>query len=135
MKLPAGKYYIGDPCYVFDESWDRLLESTNYLQNKGPVDFDGYTLFAYSTAYGDGTYTDQHGNEYPVDAGLLGAIPIELIEVPSGEEDGTILDAPNGLEVYHDNGTFYFGDIIIKTDETDPDDFGDPYGEGEDDFI
>ena len=61
MKMPAGTYYIGDPCYIFEKSWDKVLNETNYLQNDTlfgkPVCID-------STAYGDGLYTDNFGQDY-----------------------------------------------------------------------
>lgn len=121
-QLPAGKYYIGDPCYIFSESWDDLL---------GVVSFDGdieeyktYQLWGHSTAFGDGMYDDQNDNEYCVDSGVLAAVPYELIEDAAGETNGTIIDAPNGLLVEYNNGTFIFNDITIMTDTDDTWDSG-----------
>lgn len=133
-RLPPGRYFIGDPCYVFDDdkdTWDKLLDAG--LSDGGVVEFNGHKVYAHHTAYGDGTYKDQNGNEFGVDTGMLGAVPIELIEYPAGEEDGTMVDAPNGLLVDYENGTFYFGNIVIKTDEDDEDDFEeDPFDGGYD---
>lgn len=128
--LPPGKYFIGDPCYVFDNpSWDLLQELDGFLDGE-IVTLQDRQLWAHSTAHGDGTYPDQNGSEYSVDSGMLGAVPIELIEDPSGEEHGTMVDAPNGLIVEYDNGTFWFGAIVIKTDDVDSDDDA---GYGDDD--
>lgn len=135
MRLPPGKYYVGDPCYVFSESWQRLLDSVDYFVKGEIVEFDGYKLYAANVPSGNGLYQDQNDNEFASDSALIGAIPIELIENPAGEDDGTIIDAPNGLSVYEEGGTFYIGGIIIKTNLRDPDDFGDPYGPGEDKFF
>jgi hypothetical protein len=123
MKLPPGTYFIGDPCYVFDndrDTWDRLLTVQGFGDGK-VVEFEGHQLWAASTKYGDGTYRDQNGAEYGVDSGMLGAVPIELIESPVGEEDGRMIEAPNGLTVSEENGTFYLGNTVIETDDFDED--------------
>lgn len=123
LKLPAGKYYIGDPCYVFaDATWDRLLiEHEDDLNTGEIVTFENHQLWAHRTAHGDGTYKDQNENEFGVDGGQLGAVPIELIDDPSGEEYGTIIDAPHGLQVEFSNGTFWIGPIVIITDDATED--------------
>lgn len=88
--LPAGTYLVGDPCYAFDhalrQNWlDWLADA---WKEKG-VDRDrlnildgrvkGMRIAASRTAYGDGVYYDQDGHVYAVDAGLLGAVPVELL--------------------------------------------------------
>lgn len=126
LKLPAGKYYIGDPCYVFaDKTWDRILESDTELRTGEIVEFEGHQLWAHATFHGDGTYKDQNENEFGVDGSMLGAVPIDAIDEPAGEEFGTVIDAPNGLEVEYSNGTFWIGPITIKTNDVDADDFPD----------
>jgi hypothetical protein len=116
LKLPPGKYYIGDPCYVFnDDTWQRLLDGAPF--EGAIVEFDGRQLWGQSTAHGDGVYLDQDGNEFGVDSGVLAAIPIELVDNPAGEEEGVIIDAPNGLVVEHDAGTFWLGEHCITTDD------------------
>lgn len=147
LTLPPGKYYIGDPCYVIDTDWDAVLDlhesptkdaiSTG-LRPRDPEDkifeFKGCKLWMHSTAYGDGSYMDQNGNEYGVDSGLLGAIPLELIDDADGEIEGRVVDAPNGLVVSYEDGTFYLGDTVIKTQD-DPE-YPDPYaGDDEDDDL
>ena len=136
--LPPGRYFIGDPCYVFDndkDTWDKLLDAG--LVDGGLIEFNGHKVWGHSTMWGDGTYKDQNGNEFGVDSGMLGAVPMELIEYPAGEEHGTMVDAPNGLTVDFERGTFYLGNIVIKTDDDDEEEFdggydGDP---DEDEFI
>lgn len=82
--LPAGKYFVGDPCYVFgpgvDENarWGALLDAANYFDDEVVVSFNGSKLFAAHTRYGDGEYLDQDGSKYPVDSGLIGAVPRKL---------------------------------------------------------
>jgi hypothetical protein len=128
FQLPAGRYYIGDPCYVLQASWDRI--KTAFDENE-PVEFDGYTVWGANTAFGDGCYKCSRGSEYMVDSGILAAIPVQLIDNPNGEEHGTIIDEPNGLMVEYDlNGTFTFGSICIKTGD---DGAGNDYEEYDDD--
>ena len=117
MHLPPGKYYVGDPCYVFqDETWGRLIaEAQEPMLHGDIVEFDNRQLWAHSTMYGDGIYEDQNGVEYGVDSGIIGIIPIELIDDPAGEENGLIIDFPKGVTVDHDNGTFWIGAVVIKT--------------------
>lgn len=72
-KLPAGTYYIGDPCYVIpDKEWQEVC-----LKNTGYVQFahNGEQMFMASTAHGDGEYEDNKGNIYRVNSGTLGAVP------------------------------------------------------------
>jgi len=123
QRLPAGKYYIGDPCYVFsDETWDILCDKHLDSMSTGEIfEHNGQQLWSHGTAYGDGVYSDQNGTEYGVDAGLLGIVPIALIEDPAGEELGTMLEFPRSVVVSYDNGTFYIGNITIKTGDDDLD--------------
>jgi hypothetical protein len=123
QRLPAGKYYIGDPCYVFnDETWDTLIEKHWDSMRHGEIfELNGQQLWMHSTKFGDGVYDDQNGTEYGVDAGLLGIVPIALIEDPAGEENGTVLEFQRSVVVSYDNGTFYIGNITIKTGDDDLD--------------
>ena len=132
--LPPGRYYIGDPMYVFsDELGDKLVDAIDFDRDK-IIEFNGFVLWVHTTSWGDGLYTDQNGAEFAVDSGLLGAIPIDLLDDPSGLDSGTIVDAPNGLHVEYEAGTFWLGNTIIKTEDDEEDD---PYdGDPEDDeFI
>lgn len=142
--LPKGKYYIGDPCYVIaDPDWIPLLESTGYFGlpdeevtnwDEGKFQFRGKSAWAHGTAYGDGCYADNKGNDsYGVDAGLLSAIPVEICDCRDGvslDSYGHVFDFDEAFGCYYDNGTFHFGDVTIKTgderfdfDEDDDDPF------------
>ncbi len=123
QRLPAGKYFIGDPCYVFnDDTWDTLCEKHLDAMSTGEIfEFNGHQVWSHSTAYGDGVYGDQNGAEYGVDAGLLGIVPIALIEDPAGEELGTMIEFQRSVVVSYENGTFYIGHITIKTGNDDLD--------------
>lgn len=118
-KLPPGEYYIGDPCYVFSsKTWDELLDETDSFEEKDIHNFNGRDLWAHSTAWGDGTYCDQNGIEYAVDSGMLGIIPLALIDNPEGLEHGTVIKFQRDVVVEFENGVFWFGHIRIDTDNS-----------------
>jgi len=104
-------------------------------------------MWAGSTAHGDGTYNDQFGNEYPVDAGLIGIMPIEMCDFgdirwengnwideqgltyPDGKnfefKPGNVVTFETGFPVYYMDGVFEFGNIIIDTDPDYEEEFPD----------
>jgi hypothetical protein len=117
--LPAGNYWVGDPCYAFEDHslWMRLLESADYMENPQILNAkaDGHMFVASGTAYGDGVYTDQEGNEFPVDAGLIGVTPArEGEEVPFGT---TVRRFTAPFTVSYDRGMINIGPLAIETGE------------------
>ena len=125
--LPAGIYYVGDPCYTIhdDAAWDeflKLLYAAETLHGDGlsPVIFEyrGRPCFVSSTNTGDGCYSDQYGEMYPVNAGMLAAIPIEVLDEYSGLKVRAF-DQP--FQVGGDKGRWIksklikIGDIRIRT--------------------
>jgi hypothetical protein len=122
LTMPAGKYYLGDPCYsVPKDRWMEWLKAADY-ENAGCVliaDLEGRKVIGFGTAYGDGVYADQFGNTYGVDAGLIGLVPVEIAENPYGGREGCgrIVEFPEPFECSrYKNGTLKFGDIVIVTD-------------------
>ena len=121
--LPAGKYYIGDPCYVLGRphsNWESVLDESNFFEN--PYINKGLTALAFGTAFGDGEYLDQDGRKYPVDAGLIGATPVKMATVkkPTGVH---LLEFLEPFLCTTDGAVICFGRIRIDTD---------PQGEDED---
>ncbi len=77
--MPAGRYYVGDLCYVIedDEVWSEVCDFMfdGKGNNEGQFTLkDGRTLVIYGTRYGDGTYHSNVGTEHSVDAGVIGAM-------------------------------------------------------------
>jgi hypothetical protein len=129
-KLPAGKYWIGDPCYVLadkegiDFDWNEFCRfcfdgDDSGRSNEGVVDHQGIEFAFHGTAWGDGCYSDEYGNSYGVDAGVLGCIPIEAIEGKIDPEWmyrlGTVHDFEDDFESSYNDGTITFGHIEIET--------------------
>lgn len=115
--LPAGDYYVGDPCYCFDEAWEDLLAPVD-VRSRALLETDigDYAFTAACTAYGDGVYRDPcYAFAFGVDAGILGVVPVDKAEhVPSpGLMLRRTFDAP--FTVTEDGGVITIGDIVIDT--------------------
>ena len=126
--MQAGTYYIGDLCYVMtNEEWDEFCALTidGHACVDGEFQFkDGRRFATYGTKWGDGTYSDQFGNKYSVDAGLIGCIRVEDIRAEKYEDIeslGTIHEfqtdfVTGGGRGDRDwSGTIQFGRIAIET--------------------
>jgi hypothetical protein len=125
--LPAGTYYIGDPCYVIpDDDWMDYLDSWPVHPNPhigwkdGAARYKGKTCWHAGTAYGDGTYEDQYEHTYGVDAGLIGIVPIDLCKGTTRQLQrlGQVVIFNKSIQVYRDEDyTFRFGHIRIPTSD------------------
>ncbi len=131
--MPAGEYYIGDLCYVMsEEEWDEFCSITiqgNRCFDGEFVLSDGRRFATYGTAWGDGSYFDQHRHEYAVDAGLIGCILIKDIKI----EKNNILELGNVVKIDYDfttsggranndrnwDGVIHIGPIRIETNAPD----------------
>lgn len=115
VEFKAGKYYIGDPCYVIkdDTLWQKFcndLEKTNYGSKK-PLFINGIKVFSKSTHHGDGIYFDQFKKKYLVDSGMIGCVPVELVQ---NKRYKTVLFEKD-FEAYEKDGIFYIEKYIIDT--------------------
>lgn len=132
--FPAGKYYVGDLCYVMHDEWDEVCGlffkgRDDHGCNEGVFNLkDGRRFASFNTKYGDGSYFDQFGNEYGVDAGLIGCIALNDIDLKA---DGNFTSGGQIIEFKHDfvvsgnqglsrrdwDGVINIGHIVIKTEE------------------
>lgn len=123
--LPAGTYWVGDPCYAFNDHalWGDLLDSAwidggriipQIMDAKVEKDGEVFIFVASGTAHGDGCFPDNAGHEYGVDAGMIGVVPArEGEEVPRGLREVTF-DKP--FTVGYDDGDIEIGHLTIETD-------------------
>lgn len=122
-------FYIGDVCYVLsDDVYSDIWGDINRWRD-GVIQVISSLSFAVgSTAYGDGSYFDDDGIEYGVDAGNIGLVPLELCKVGSDPADsgrliecqGTAtfecndgvfdIELPNGKKVHIDTREVCWGD-------------------------
>lgn len=118
--MPAGRYYIGDPCYVIAD-WDAFCHVW-FQQDGGIFDFDGYSVCAYNTQYGDGCYPASDGSMLGVDAGIIGAVPAALMT--TGDYDmGTEVEFREPFECYRDyDGRMHFGTFEVMTGDEENED-------------
>ena len=135
--LPAGWYYIGDPCYVLkgDGEWDKVCGQLDHLDHLGygggSIVVNARQVVIFQTAYGDGDYPDNYGRSYPVDSGLIGAVPVELMpehqrrgdwtngDWYSGFNPGHVLEFSEPFECRREaDGTLKFGEIVVNTGDS-----------------
>ena len=121
--MPAGKYYIGDICYVMSDDWDEVCDLTIKDSKVINGEFemkDGRRFAMYSTKYGDGLYRSNMGTKHAVDSGTIGCILVDdIIDIPKFEvEDklGTVVTIDRSFGTGERDGLIVFGDIIINTE-------------------
>jgi len=78
--IQAGKYYLGDPCYSLENSWNEVLKQTECFTKLPVAEINGHQILGFKTAWGDGEYRSNTGRTFCVDAGMIGLVPVELAE-------------------------------------------------------
>jgi hypothetical protein len=134
IMMPAGKYYVGDLCYVMHPEWDECCDlffegRSDHGCNEGEFQLkDGRRFAAYSTKYGDGLYPTNIGANLSVDAGLIGCIALEDIRDPVANEAhmrglGTIVEFGTDFVTGSDpeSGLIQFGRVIVETGDVEED--------------
>ena len=120
--MPAGRYYVGDLCYVMGDVWDEVCDLMFPTSYSGRGDYgkfklkDGREFAVYSTKYGDGTYHDGMGREYWVDAGVIGCIlESDIRDNAPTIQGGQVMDFATEFDTWEDSGTICFGTMTIDT--------------------
>ena len=117
--MKAGKYYIGDLCYVMSKEWKEVCDLTltkNY-PNEGVFTLqDGRQFAMFSTAYGDGTYTDQKNREYAVDSGTIGCILVDDLTEEIRYDLANVVEIGSPFMPWSDGHTIHFHTVAIETD-------------------
>ena len=135
--MPAGKYYVGDLCYVMHgERWTMFCDATCQKDGtmlNGKFFVDGVNVVFFNTLYGDGEYADNNGRMYPVDAGLIGVIAFEDIDHGNPENStrwGHVIEFPEAFECLDGgDGQLVFGKIVIETGDVEEEEEDDEYEE------
>lgn len=124
VEVPAGQYVLGDPCYaVPEDKWMELLESCNYFIN--PIgnffqDNDYHHIVAFGTRWGDGYYRGTDGKSYPVDAGLIGLVPLCASSNELRDDLSNVVTFEKPTICSTDGtGKLRFGHITIDTNPTE----------------
>lgn len=120
--MPAGRYFVGDLCYVLHAEWDEFCEITISGPKVLDGEFalkDGRKFATYGTMYGDGEYSVLGSyTKIGVDAGLIGCIRLEDIDTTNPDNDislGYIVEFEDEFETGETNGCIWFGDVQIET--------------------
>lgn len=124
--MPAGKYYVGDLCYVMtDEEWDEvcglLFEGrSDHGCNEGEFTMkDGRRFVTYNTKYGDGRYESNMWTDHSVDSGGIGCIRLEDIRRGDTFDDiktfGAVMNFPADFATGKEDGVIQFDRVLIDT--------------------
>lgn len=147
-------FYVGDPCYVLsNDNYDGVFGAAGYKcaqytgTNKAGEKLD---FIMANTAWGDGCYSDNFGNIYGVDAGIIGVVPIELCE-DRGSLEPILSNEKNGIDMLNALGHYFPGtkaefssadgvyEIVIDgttiSIDTNEDDWGDEEDEEEEEYF
>ena len=150
VKAVKGKIYsklgfiVTDVCYVLREDYYTNFWGEKHNYSDGVFEINGFRFAVGSTAYGDGVYFDNEAHKYPVDAGNISLVPLELVGKEDGLSFGTVFGIPGEAEFTCENGIFDIAlpnghKIHIDTridgyededeDEDSDDDYDDDYDE------
>ena len=120
--MQPGKYYIGDLCYVMHGEWDEFCSLTIVGDKVLDGEFnlkDGRRFATFTTQWGDGNYFDQNGKSYDVDAGLIGCIRLDDIDLTNPENSligGNIVEFIQPFSTFEAGGEIRIGNVLIDTD-------------------
>ncbi len=142
-RFKAGRYYVGDPCYVLpDDVYDEVLGQHHDSDEQATViDIGENRVWFADCVEGESEYTDGY-HTYVNDTTLLSVIPEALVKPEGADDDGPIQDFPNDFYVERTgDGKLFIGPLVIDTahpvDEEDEEDeygYGDEDEEDEDDY-
>jgi len=120
--MQPGKYYIGDLCYVLHNEWDEFCSLTIVGDKVLDGEFnlkDGRRFATFTTKWGDGNYFDQNGKSYDVDAGLIGCIRLDDIDLTDPDNSligGQVVEFIQPFSTFSAGGEIRIGNVLINTD-------------------
>lgn len=106
ITLPAGRYWIGDPCQVLtEERYDQLFSEKCEARSRI---VDGHQVCLSCVSDGDGFYDCEIGTA-AVESGQIGILPYEMAEKPSNPEmTGIVIDSLDPVSVRLGDGVHEF---------------------------
>lgn len=118
----TGMFWVGDLCYLLGhsdeehEQWMDLLHETDFFDGEAIGTLKGEKVIGFNTKHGDGVYNDQYGNEYPVDAGIIGIAPRSIVP-DDALELGALHQFTDDIVCSNTDGFMSFnGMVLIDTD-------------------
>lgn len=129
-------FYIGDPCYVLDDSIYYGIWDKKYDFQDGLIETEQGNFLVHGTKYGDGCYRCGSG-ECGVDSGTIAVIPRSLVSKEDGLRLGVEVDGDSAsLEYQSEAGIFcisisnpdnYFEIVTGEYPEDEEDYYDDEY--------
>ena len=125
MTMPAGEYYIGDLCYVMHDEWDEFCKLTISGNRVLDGEFnlaDGRRFATFTTKWGDGNYFDEDGKSYDVDAGLIGCIKLDDIDLTNKDNflaGGRVVEFVQPFSTFKAGSVIRIGNVVIETDPSE----------------
>jgi hypothetical protein len=117
VEMPAGLYYIGDPCYVLSrEDYNALIEK-KYGDEKPPhntYEIDGRKLAVFDVEE-DGGYATNKEGDVLVDSGCIGAVPLSLVvDMEKADFTGFFEEFETPTPCGFVDDRLVFGDLVIE---------------------
>jgi hypothetical protein len=127
--VPAGKYIVGDPCYVANDVCDLETFNETYYDHEDPFSVavatgeprfnDKTPVVAFNTAeLQPAWYTDNSKlHSFLVNGGVLALVPLSYN--PSFEDipEAHIVEFSATTKCFASKGVIHFGDIVINTNK------------------
>ena len=130
-------FAIVDPCRVLSDDVYHNFWGKKKKFADGIFEVNGFSFAVGSTAHGDGVYYDTDCRKYPVDAGVIALIPLELVEDKSGLRYGNVFKMSGEAEFKCEDGIFDISlpgshQVHINTQyDEDEDDESDEYDDSD----
>ena len=99
-------FAIVDPCRVLSDDVYHNFWGKKKKFADGIFEVNGFSFAVGSTAHGDGVYYDTDCHKYPVDAGVIALVPLELVEDKSGLRYGNVFKMSGEAEFKCEDGIF-----------------------------
>jgi hypothetical protein len=130
--LIPGKYYLGDPSFVLPDKIYYGILGNLYNYSNGKHSINGCHITIHNIHGGDGIYHDTKNRSYIIYSGILGLIPVELIEdINLCNNKGYLFDFKQKINFIYDAGVFYIksGKKYIKIDTKNLEEYDSDYEE------
>ena len=109
-EVSSGKgFFVGDICYVLSDALYRGVwgEKHEYQDGTFSDPKTGLLVAVAGTYLGDGCYNGSDDSMYPVDAGVIGLVPLELVDDEDDAfEKGRVIGIPGTAHFEGENGVF-----------------------------
>ena len=127
-KTLSDTYYLGDPSFVINEDlyYDVYGKEFNFDNGKFDLTNREDFIIVHSTHNGDGIFYDTKKRKYKVESGLIGLVPIKLVNnLENAKKYGKIYNFPNDVKFIYDNGIFFIksGNFIIEINTINEDEY------------